>query len=290
MSDLTAAAGSNAALVFTFASDTDATPEIEIVDSDSNVVVASTSTGVSSLGSGVYTYVWQIGSAQAADIYTATLSGEISAVGVSESLTITVTALPVYTTLGLVKESLVSGGDVKAVRDVLLQQKIASASRSIDDHTGRRFYLDDEASARIINPRGRARRDRDGDRLLVDDIGAAAGVTVEVGSATAGWSDITSTVELDPTDAAARRWPFTSLHRTSQWLAVDRVRVTARWGWPEVPQAIQEATLIQALRLYKRKDSPEGVLGSAEWGTVRVSRLDPDVAKLVERYVLDGFG
>jgi hypothetical protein len=53
---------------------------------------------------------------------------------------------------------------------------------------------------------------------------------------------------------------------------------------------IREATLIQALRLYKRKDSPEGVLGSAEWGTVRVSRLDPDVAKLVESLVLPGFG
>lgn len=290
MSDLTVAAGSDVALVFTFASDTDATPTIAIVDSDSTVVVSSTSTGVSSLGSGVYTYVWQVGSAQAADIYTATMSGEISGAAVSEQLTVTVTALPVYTTLGLLKDSLVSGGDVKAARDSLLQQKIASASRSIDDHCGRRFYLDDEASTRIVSPRKRARRDRDGDRLLVDDIGSATGLIVEVGNTTSGWSDITSSVELEPTDATAKRWPFTSLHRTSNWLAVNRVRVTARWGWPAVPQTIQEATLIQALRLFKRKDSPEGVLGSAEWGGIRVSRLDPDVAKLVERYVLDGFG
>lgn len=292
MSDLTVAAGGNAALVFTFAGDTDATPEIEIVDSDSNVVVASTSAGVGSAGSGVYSYVWQVGSAQAADTYTATLSGEISSLPVSESLTITVTSLPTYTTLGLVKESLISGGEVKATRDSLLQQKIASASRSIDAHTGgRQFWLDDTASARVYNARGRTVATWEGELLLVDDIGSLTGLTVEAGSDTSGWTDITSQVDTNPPEALAKRAPVTSLlHRSGRWLSGPRIRVTARWGWPEVPQVVQEATLIQALRLYKRKDSPEGVLGSSEWGQIRVSRLDPDVAKLVEHLVLPGFG
>lgn len=198
---------------------------------------------------------------------------------------------PVYTTMEMVKASLISGGDTPAVRDELLQQKIVSASRSIEDHCGRRqFYLDATTSARIINPAGRTVRTRDGYRLLIDDIGLAAGVTVEVGSTTAGWTAVTSTVELEPTDAAAKGWPFESLARATDWLGAPRVKVTARWGWPAVPQVIQEATLIQALRLYKRKDSPEGVLGSSEWGAVRVSRLDPDVAALIGRYVRDGFG
>jgi hypothetical protein len=197
---------------------------------------------------------------------------------------------PAYTTLELVKESLVAGGDTAASRDMLLLDKIASASRSIDDHCGRRFYLDAAASARILDPAGRTVRTRDGYRLLVDDIGSATGVTVEVGSATAGWTAVTSTVELEATDAAARGWAFTSLSRATDWLGAPRVKITARWGWPAVPQTIREAALIQTLRLYKRKDSPEGVLGSSEWGAVRVSRLDPDMAKLVERYVLDGFG
>ncbi|MDX2921298.1 hypothetical protein PV370_25695, partial [Streptomyces sp. NE06-03C] len=68
------------------------------------------------------------------------------------------------------------------------------------------------------------------------------------------------------------------------------VQVTARWGWPAVPDEIVQATLIQAARLYKRKDSPEGVTGSAEWGVVRLSRRDPDVWALIEHYVLPGFG
>jgi hypothetical protein len=43
------------------------------------------------------------------------------------------------------------------------------------------------------------------------------------------------------------------------------------------------------MRLYKRKDSPEGVLGTAEWGgPVRLSRVDPDVAALLTPFVIPG--
>jgi hypothetical protein len=44
------------------------------------------------------------------------------------------------------------------------------------------------------------------------------------------------------------------------------------------------------MRLFRRKDSPEGVTGSAEWGVVRLSRRDPDVWVLIEPYILPGFG
>ncbi|MFC8456442.1 hypothetical protein ACFUJ0_06100 [Streptomyces sp. NPDC057242] len=68
------------------------------------------------------------------------------------------------------------------------------------------------------------------------------------------------------------------------------MRVGTRFGWPAVPDDITEAALIQAARLYRRKDSPEGVTGSAEWGVVRLSRRDPDVWNLIDPYVLPGFG
>ena len=198
---------------------------------------------------------------------------------------------PTYTTLELLKESLISGGGIKDMRDSLLLEKIQSASRSIDDYSGRRFWADEDATARVVNPRGRTRTGPDGDRLLVDDIATTDDLTVELGSTSTGWMDVTDQVEAEPTDAAAKREPITSILLAGQrWDRSPRVRITARWGWPAVPQPIREATLIQALRLYKRKDSPEGVLGSAEWGTVRVSRLDPDVAALIARYTLDGFG
>lgn len=178
-----------------------------------------------------------------------------------------------YTTLSLVKASLVADGKVPALRDELLLEKISSASRSIDEFTGRRFWLDPEPVPRTIGTRGRMVRDRSGIRLLVDDIGHHE-VDVDGGS-----------VDLDPPDALVKGQPVTALIRPS-W--PERVTVTARWGWPAIPQVVREATLIQAIRLFKRKDSAEGVLGSAEWGAVRVSRMDPDVQALIGHLVKHG--
>ena len=65
--------------------------------------------------------------------------------------------------------------------------------------------------------------------------------------------------------------------------------MTAQFGWPAVPDDIHEAALILASRLYKRKDSPEGIIGSAEWGVRNLSRRDPDVWNLIEPYIIPGF-
>ncbi|WP_307797796.1 phage head-tail connector protein [Streptomyces laculatispora] len=172
-------------------------------------------------------------------------------------------------------------------RDAMLQSVLTAASRGIDTSTGRRFWLDEEPTARIFRPRrGRIVGDEDGgERLLLDDIGAAP-VLVETGSASS-WTDVTD-YETGPDNALVRGRPITSLTVPGRWAAGQRV--TARWGWPQVPDEIRQATLIQAARLYRRKDSPEGVTGSAEWGVVRLSRRDPDVWALIEHFVLPGFG
>lgn len=172
-------------------------------------------------------------------------------------------------------------------RDELLDSALAAASRGIDTATGRRFYLDDTATARTFTLSGRLVR-RDGAvRLLVDDIGAAP-VLVETGSGDS-WTPLLD-YDTAPDNALTRGRPITALARASSWGSATRARVTTRWGWPEIPAEITEATLIQASRLYKRKDSPEGVTGSAEWGVVRLSRRDPDVWALIEHFVLPGFG
>lgn len=174
-------------------------------------------------------------------------------------------------------------------RDDLLNKALAAASRGIDRVTGRRFYLDDEVSVRVFNPADRVVCETGGARLLLDDLGAAP-TMVETGSGSS-WTAVTD-YEVGPDNALVRGLPITFLLRTSgSWGGgATRVRVTAQWGWPAVPEEIEQATLIQASRLFKRKDSPEGVTGSAEWGVVRVSRRDPDVWALIEHFILPGFG
>jgi hypothetical protein len=193
-----------------------------------------------------------------------------------------------YANLATLKRQL-SLEDDDDSRDALLEDALATASRSIDKTTGRRFWLDATVVQRVYRPQGRTVVEADGTALLVDDIGSSTGLIVETGSA-AAWSTLTGWETL-PDNALADGRPITSLLRSGDWgSGTSRVRVTARFGWPAVPDEIGQATLIQANRLFKRKDSPEGVTGSAEWGVVRLSRRDPDVWNLIEPYVLPGFG
>lgn len=181
--------------------------------------------------------------------------------------------------------------DLKAMRritdtsdDALLTRALTAASRQIDQKTGRRFWLDDSATTRVFGASGRTTPDG---RLLVDDIGDLAGLLVETGTPGGTTWTATTWYETAPANAVPQGAPVTELAPTSGsvWPG-GRVRVTARWGWPAVPAEISLATLLLASRLFMRKDSPEGLTGSAEFGSVRVSRWDPDVEALVAPYVL----
>lgn len=169
--------------------------------------------------------------------------------------------------------------------DVALTRAITAACRQIDRKTGRRFYLDATATTRIFGVTGRLTPNG---VLLVDDIGSDDGLVVESGSASA-WT-ATTAYESGPENALTLGWPVTELAATpGAYWAGPQVRVTARWGWPEVPDDISMAALLLANRLYLRKDSPEGIAGGGEWGAIRLSRWDPDVEVLVSPFILPGF-
>lgn len=281
---ITVAAGQNAALVWQPGAVLTGAEVTISPGGGGAAVLGPTSDGLGASGA-VYTLVWQVPSDTAQGPYTAVLEGLDDAEPVTVEVDVYVTALPVYATLAELKHAL---GITDTERDAALAGKLASASRSIDKDTGgRRFWLDTTAQPRVINPRRRVVADEDGQRLLTADIGDADDLVVEAGRAGA-WADITAGVEAQPTDALQQQRPVTSLLRLGgTWPAGggQRVRVTARWGWPAVPDEVHEATLILAARLYKRKDSPEGVLGSSEWGVVRLSRRDPDVLTLIEHLI-----
>jgi hypothetical protein len=192
-------------------------------------------------------------------------------------------APPVYADLTMVKSAL--GKLTADDRDELIERAISAASRWIDRRTGRRFYADRTATARTFPIVGQAGYRRSEQYLIVDDIASAQGLAVATGTA-GSWSTVTGW-STGPDNALVYGRPITELYAAPGWLpASGRLQVTARWGWPTVPDDIAQAAQLLAARFYRRKDSPQGVLGSTEWGTARVSRTDPDVEALIAPFVI----
>ncbi|CAB4135422.1 gp6 domain containing protein [uncultured Caudovirales phage] len=174
-----------------------------------------------------------------------------------------------------------------SVEDTLLESIIESASRSIDRIANRRFYLDSTASARTYRPVGNL-------RVIVDDFGTTTGLILKTDPDSTGTYQKTMTLNTDyivePTTALAKGRPLnylTIVGSTALSLPVNyrpQVEVTAKWGWPSVPDDIEQATYILSADLYKRKDSIGGVLGLSELGAIRMSPLGRDIAAMVRAY------
>ena len=175
----------------------------------------------------------------------------------------------------------------------LLEDLVESASRSIDRIANRRFYLDSTASARLY----RAYSDI---FVYVDDIGTTSSLVVATDENGNGTYSKTLTLNqdyiLDPLTASSLGRPFTQLTMVSntetgpifpgltQNGLRPGVQVTARWGWPSVPDDINMACLILAADLYKRKDAPGGILGLGDLGVVRMSPVGRDITAMVRAY------
>lgn len=73
-------------------------------------------------------------------------------------------------------------------------------------------------------------------------------------------------------------------------LGAVRSKIAAGHKPPDEPtddqvDAWDEATLLAAARLWKRRSTPEGVLGLGTEGVIRVGRFDADVADLLAEFV-----
>lgn len=180
-------------------------------------------------------------------------------------------------------------------RDEDIQLALVAASRMIDASTGRwpgAFVADAVASTRTFPTSGRVIPTtgymRSG--LLVDDIASATGLVVAGGTYGSGVYSNISSVLFGPDNALVWGQPIEWLSLPSASLSgIDSVQITAKWGWPSVPAEVEQATRLLAARLYRRKDSPQGVIASADWGVVRVSRTDPDVYALISHLSVPGF-
>jgi hypothetical protein len=158
-----------------------------------------------------------------------------------------------------------------------------AACRQVDRFCGRVFTTDANASARIFAGWSTTSR-------LVDDIHYATGVTVELSDDRSTWTTLSSTYWfLGPSTAevaSAEAEPYYIIDSTygapftSKWM-----KVTAKWGWAAVPEAVRHASLIQAAHIYKRRDSITGLEFLPDAGSARVPMgLDRDAALLLGTY------
>ncbi|MET7989850.1 hypothetical protein ABZU76_02965 [Amycolatopsis sp. NPDC005232] len=161
---------------------------------------------------------------------------------------------------------------------------ISAASRAIDRFTRRQFGQTAAAEPRFYTPYWSGRRCAW--LALIDDV-MVAPTEVATDPGDGAWTVEPSPVML-PRNAAAedRPWTEVQLPGTIAAIAVDGVRVTALFGWAEVPATVKQATLMQASRLFARRDSPFGVAGSPDTGSELrlLAKLDPDVQVMVAEY------
>jgi hypothetical protein len=173
-----------------------------------------------------------------------------------------------------------------SIDDSLIERAINSASRLIDGYAGRNFYSNGTATYVFIP-------DSD-DLVQIDDLITLT--TLKTSTDLDGTFDQTwasKDYQLEPLNGRAdglTGFPATRIRAVGSLYFpnagnVASVQVVGTWGWSAVPDAINQACIIQAARIFKRNDSPLGVLSSPDLGYIRVgSRLDPDVQQLVEPY------
>jgi len=192
-----------------------------------------------------------------------------------------------YTTLAEVKSALRISDDID---DPLLELAIEAASREIDGYCERVFYTAGTAT-RLYRP-------EDSFRVYIDDLRSID--TLETSSDGRSFNvtwDATD-LQLEPVNSLSggTEWPFTSISAIGRYLfpiwhprhpdAYEAtVRVTGVWGWPAIPTAVRQATVLLAIRQFKRYDSPLGIAGGfGDMGAMRVVKVDPDVEALISPF------
>jgi hypothetical protein len=188
-----------------------------------------------------------------------------------------------YCTLSDVKDALAIN-DIND--DTAIEASILAASRMIDDYTGRFFYKDGTTQAPVT----RYFTPLDWWTCATDDFISISQIATDdnfdqVYSTV--WS--TSDYMVEPVNNPRRGWPYTRVLAIGSYIfpaqLPQTLRISGVWGWSSIPYEIQMATKLQASRLFVRKQSPFGVAGSVDIGTVRLSsRLDPDVEALVRPF------
>ena len=190
-----------------------------------------------------------------------------------------------YTTTALVKSSL-GIPTATTSEDTAIAAAIDAAEALINNYTGRTFETVTES--RTFIPRTASILD-------IDDLATLTGLIIKTDEDQNGTFENTLVQGTDfvmvgntnpyrKVTQINQGWPLSIYGRPT-------VQVTGTWGFAStVPDNIKQAALLMSCRLFQRKASPLGFQAGAisEFGPVRISRQDPDVAALLHGMKLIG--
>ena len=179
---------------------------------------------------------------------------------------------PDYTSTSALKALM---GITDTVDDAAIGASVTAASRMVDAYCQRQFG----------SATGQVREYAiTGQTVAIEDVTSVTEVAVrpewgtELTVLTVGTQYL-----LEPRNASTRGTPFTRVRLADPYDGRMVLKVTGTVGWSSIPELVVEATKIQAIRLFKRPQSPFGVAGSPDVGSELrlLARLDPDVQVLL---------
>ena len=150
------------------------------------------------------------------------------------------------------------------VDDQRIERCIEAASRLVD-HIAKRRWVPDVGAVRTFTS--------DGCMVFVGDLDTIT--TVEESDDQVTWAEVTDGWVTHPYNPPVRRLELITGRAWARF-----VRITGDYDVSPIPPNINAATRIEAVRLFKRPDTPEGVL-VGDFGAARLARVDPDFFALV---------
>lgn len=185
-----------------------------------------------------------------------------------------------YTTLNDVKSALNLDDSAE---NGAIELAIATASRQIDDYCGRFFYQ----SGTSGTPAVRYYSPQNFYQVTVDDFVSLTEVATDDNFDQTYNTIWTATDSMfEPVNNPARGWPRNRVLAVGSYVfpahLPQSLRLTGIFGWSAVPYEVKTAAKIQASRLFLRNQSPFGIAGNTDIGTVRLAaKLDADVEALL---------
>lgn len=191
-------------------------------------------------------------------------------------------------TIAELKVWITSSGDLDTADDVGLQGVLDATDLQIARVCGRRFGLE-TAATKTYYPKSATEVD------VIDLVSVTSLTSDAHGDRTFSTSFAPSEYELlpysDPMGTPSVRFQLVRTWSTSSksFTPGQLVKIVGNFGYVEAdgeaPADIKQAELIQAARLWKRRETPLGVLGSTDLGVYsRISAVDPDVQALLAPY------